>query len=207
MVVSPFGFLEMQVEGVSGQALELCQPDLCQPPEALDAVDVDSSFAELIPGMIDAEVTVAEIDEPVVAAPAIGVDDGTGVHPAADDALQGRPRAVRDNLCVDLALALEDAEDDGLAVGAAPASALDPARPEEALVDLDDTEQGALRFAGKQNAFAQASVEAIDGVAVQTAQRGRLESGQIGSEVPNQLADLALRDPRTPRVLVFHCHA
>jgi|GEM_PF-7015874 len=48
-------------------------------------------------GMIDAEVTIAEIDQPVVAAPAkgrilrIGVADGTGVHSAADDALQGRP--------------------------------------------------------------------------------------------------------------------
>ena len=38
-----------------------------------------------------------------------------------------------------MALPLEDAEDDGLAVGAAPPPALDPARPEEALVDLDDS--------------------------------------------------------------------
>ena len=94
--------------------------------------------------MIDAEVTVAEIDQAVVAAPAIGVDDGTGVHPSADDALQGRPRAVRHDLGVDLALALQDAEDDRLAVGAAPAPARDPARPEDAFIDLDDTEQGAL---------------------------------------------------------------
>ena len=91
MVVSPFGFLEVQVEGVSGQALELCQPDLCQPPEAFDAVDVDSLFGELVVGMINTEVTMAEIDQPVIAAPAIGVDDGIGIHPAADDALQGRP--------------------------------------------------------------------------------------------------------------------
>ena len=30
MVVSPFRFLEMEMEGVSGQALELRQPDLGQ---------------------------------------------------------------------------------------------------------------------------------------------------------------------------------
>ena len=195
------------MEGVPGEALELCQPDLCQAPEALDAVDVDGAVGELVPGVFDAEVTVAEIDQPVVAAPAIGVDDGAGVHPAADDALQGRPRAVRDDLGVDLALALEDAEDDGLAVGAAPAPALDPARPEEALVDLDDPEQRTLGLTGDQDAFAQAAVEPVHGVAVQTAQRRRLEGGQIGGEVTNQLADLAFRDPRTPRVLVFHCHA
>ena len=190
-----------------GTPLNFASRTLASPPEALDAVDVDGAICELVLGMIDAEVAVTEIDQAVVATPAIGVDDGTGVHPAADDALQGRPRAVRHDLGVDLALAFEDAEDDGLAVGAAPAFALDPACPEEAFIDFDDTEQGALRFAVEQNAFAQASVEAVHGVAVQAAQRCRLEGGQIGGEVPNQLADLALRDPRTPRVLVLHCHA
>ena len=130
------------MEGVPGEALELRQADLGQAPEAFDAVDVDGAVGELVFGMIDAEVAVAEIDQAVVATPAIGVDDGPGVRPSADDALQGRPREVRYDLGVDLAPALEDAEDDGLAIGAAPAPALDPARPEEAFIDLDDTEQG-----------------------------------------------------------------
>ena len=56
--------------------------------------------------------------------------------------------------------------DDSLAVGAAPAPALDPTRSEEAFIDLDDTEQRASRFAVKQNAFPQATVESIHGVAV-----------------------------------------
>ena len=90
MVVSPFGLLEMEVEGVSRQALELGQPDLGQAPEAFDAVDMNGAFGELVAGMVDADVAIAEVDQAVVAAPAIGVDD---------------------------ALPLEDAEDDGLAVG------------------------------------------------------------------------------------------
>ena len=73
-----------------------------------------ASFAELIVGMIDAEVAIAEIDQTVVAAPAIGVDDSAEIHPAAVDALEGWPRAVRDDLGVDLALTLEDAEDDAV---------------------------------------------------------------------------------------------
>ena len=75
------------MEGVSGPVLELRQPDLCPAPEALDAVDVNGTLGELAPGMIDAEVAIAEIDQAVVAAPAIAVDGGAGVHPAADDAL------------------------------------------------------------------------------------------------------------------------
>jgi hypothetical protein len=101
VVVAPFGFLEVQVKGVLREALEFRQADLGQPPEALDAACVNGALGELVQGrilrmgMIDAEVAVAEVDQAVVAAPAegrmlrIGVDDGAGVHPAADDALQG----------------------------------------------------------------------------------------------------------------------
>ena len=89
MVVSPFGLLEMEVEGVSRQALELGQPDLGQAPEAFDAVDMDGAFGELVAGMVDADVAIAEVDQAVVAAPAIRVDDGARVDPAADDALEG----------------------------------------------------------------------------------------------------------------------
>ena len=71
---------------MSGQAFELGQADLGQAPEALDAVDVDG--APLIPGMIDPEVAIAEVDQAVVAGPAIGVDDGARVHPAPNDALE-----------------------------------------------------------------------------------------------------------------------
>ena len=63
MVVSPFGLLEMEVEGVFRQALELSQPDFGQAPEAFDAVDMNGSFRKLVAGMIDADVAIAEIDE------------------------------------------------------------------------------------------------------------------------------------------------
>ena len=49
MVVSPLGFLEVQVEGASGQALELRQPDFGESPEA----PVGGSVGELIPGMVE----------------------------------------------------------------------------------------------------------------------------------------------------------
>ena len=74
-----------EVEGVFRQALELGQPDRGQAPEAIDAVDMDGAFGELVAGMVDADVAIAEVDQAVVAAPAIGVDDGARVDPAADD--------------------------------------------------------------------------------------------------------------------------
>ena len=97
-----------------------------------------------------------------------------------------------DDLGVDLALTLEDAEDDRLAVSATPAPALDPARAKEALVHLDDPEQGTLSLTGKQNTFPQAPVEPVHGVAVQAAQRRCLDGRLVvDCEIADNLAHLA----------------
>ena len=40
VIISPFGFLEVEMEGVFWNALKLRQTHLGQPPGALNAVDV-----------------------------------------------------------------------------------------------------------------------------------------------------------------------
>ena len=95
MSMAPFGFHEVQMECVSGQAIELRQPDLGQAPEALEAVEVDGTLGELVPRMINPEVAIAEVDQTVVTGPAIGVDDGARVDPAPDDAELGSPGRSR----------------------------------------------------------------------------------------------------------------
>ena len=66
------------MQGVPRQVHELRQPDLGQ--EAPDPVD--DSLRELVPGGLE----VAEVNQAIAAAPAIGVDDGAGVHPTASNA-------------------------------------------------------------------------------------------------------------------------
>ena len=46
-----------------GRPLELGQPDLGQAPEAFDAVDMDGAFGELVAGMVDADVAIAEVEQ------------------------------------------------------------------------------------------------------------------------------------------------
>ena len=70
-----------------GRPLNLVSRTLARPQKP-DAVDI-GAFGELVAGMVDADVAIAEVDQAVVAAPAIGVDDGARVDPAADDALEG----------------------------------------------------------------------------------------------------------------------
>ena len=73
VIVSPFSFLEMEMKGVSGQALELGEPDLGNTPEALDTVDVDGFADEFVLVVVDTEVAVAEVDEALIAGPAVRV--------------------------------------------------------------------------------------------------------------------------------------
>jgi len=76
IIVSPFGFFEMQMKGVFRQSLELSQSYFCHSPKAFNAVDMNPASCELILGMIYTEMAVAKINQPVIAAPSIGVYNG-----------------------------------------------------------------------------------------------------------------------------------
>src|SRR6516162_2097527 len=197
----------MEMEGVFGHAFELGEADLGEAPEAFDAVDVHRAVGKLVVSMIDAQVAVAEIDQAVVAAPAIGVDDGRDIDAAPDNALQRGSGAVRHDLGVDLSGALEDAEHDGLAVGAPATLAADVAGTEPALIDLDDTEQRTLRFAGRHDALPQATIQPVHGIAVQPTELGGLQGRRISCKAAHKGSDLAFRNVRTPGVAVLHCPA
>src|SRR5262249_7770093 len=161
-----------------------------QAPEAFDAVDVHGAFDELVIAVIDAEVAIAEIDQAVVAAPAIGVDDGRDIDPTPDNALQRGSGAVWHDLGVDLPGALEDAEHDGLAIGSTTALATNIASAEPALIDFDDAEERTLGFTGHLDPLAQSTVDPVHGVAVQAAELGRLQGRQIGRKTPHQSPNL-----------------
>ncbi len=75
---------------------------------------------------------------------------------------------VRDDLGINLAIVFEDAKDAGLAISSTPTLAFDAARAEEAFINLDDTEHRSQFFAGGEDAFAQAAINAVEHVAVHT---------------------------------------
>ncbi len=79
MVESKLSFLEMQIEGSFGQAVELGHTSLCIAPEALDAIDVTFATGELVGTMIDSKMLVkADIDQPIVTRPAIRMNHRAG---------------------------------------------------------------------------------------------------------------------------------
>jgi len=166
---------QVQVEGGFSHPTEPGESGFGETPEALDAVDVGLPLSELVPAVVDSQVlAITDIDQAVVTAPVVGVDHALGFHFASYNRLQRGFGAVRNNLCVDLAVALEDAEDDRLARSATSALPLDVACPEERFIDFDLPCKRGLLLGMLGQSFADRLQETVHCVAIQVGQLGDL---------------------------------
>lgn len=147
MVETELCFLEVQIEGVFGNAFELGESEFGISPEALDAIDVRLFVGKFVSPMLDAQVFgVANIDQAIVAAPAIGMDDALQIDFASNGLLQGLFATIRNDLGVDMGIAFEDSKDNGLAARASATLASNAFGPEVRLVDFDFPPEGVLGF-------------------------------------------------------------
>ena len=137
VVEPPLALFEVQAESRRRHTVELLETTLGIAPEALDAVDVALLIGKLVRAMMDSEVLgVTDINQAIVAAPAVRVDDGVGRDATANNGLQRGFFAVRHDLRVDLAVALQEAEDDSLMACTATALAAHAMRAEVRLVNF-----------------------------------------------------------------------
>ena len=89
MVETEFGLLEMQLELVASHAMKLRQPMFGIAPERLDAVDMPRAFDEFVVAVIDPKVLLqTQINQPIVASPAVGVNDAVRIHFTPNNGLQ-----------------------------------------------------------------------------------------------------------------------
>jgi len=76
VIDAEFCFLQMEGKSISIDAVKFGQPMLGVSSEALDAIDVIGAKSKLVISVIDAMMPrIAEIDQTVMAHPAIGVND------------------------------------------------------------------------------------------------------------------------------------
>src|SRR6202163_696449 len=93
---------------------------------------------ELVLTMINSEMfRVTDIDQAVITAPAVRMNDGVQGHAPANYRLQRAFSAIRYNFRVNTAVALKDTKDDRLARGAASPFASDSPRSEVAFINFD----------------------------------------------------------------------
>ena len=188
----------MQVEGASRDAVELLEPALTVAPEAFDPVDVVRATNKLIFAMMNSEVLrVSDINQAIVTAPAVRVDDGVERDAPANNGLQSRLFAVGHDLRVNAAISLEDAEDDSLAGSAAPAFAANTTRAEVRLIHFDlARNKGRCSLTFFSNPFSDFEKDRSHAAARQLGQLSRMTSGQIKREVAHKLTKFSLTNFR-----------
>ena len=87
---------------------EPVQPGFGKAPEAFNAIDVGSTSDKFILPMINTQVlAIADIDQAVITAPTIRIDDAIQGNTAPDNSLVRGFTAVWDDLGVDTTVTLE----------------------------------------------------------------------------------------------------
>jgi len=195
----------MQVKGPSRNAIELLQPPFSEAPEALNAINMMRSADKLVPSMIDAEMLrVTDINQTVIATPAVRMNDGIQGHTTTNYGLQRAFSAVRHYLGVDTAVALEDAKNDRLAGGTPAALATHSARSEVAFIHFDFATRvgrGALAFGG--HALSDSEKDRGDCLARQPGQLRYIAGGKIHREVAHNLTEFTLGNFRPLVIAVY----
>src|SRR5437764_6636295 len=188
----------MQVESASRDAIELLQAPLGIAPEALNAINMMFATRELVFTMIDSEMLcITDINQTVIAAPAVRVDNRSQRDATANNGLQCGLLAVGHDFGINAAVAFEDAEDDGLARGSAASLATDSTSAEVAFVNLDFASRkgrGALTFLC--DPLSDFEKDRSHAAARQPRQLSRMTSCQIEREMAHELAKFALANFR-----------
>ena len=207
MIEAKLGLLQVQIERLARHAIELRQSPLGEAPEAFDAIDMHRATCELIGPVADPKVLVkAHVHQPVVASPAISVNDAGNVGLAPDDGLQGAFGGIGHDLGVDTVASLEQTKDHRLAARAAAAQAAYAPGTEVGLIGFELSDKGRARFTVLGHASTHAQIDAVDRTQRQPAQLGAVGGRQIHGEVAHELAKLRFTDLGTPEVPVFLNH-
>jgi|SRR5271168_2930592 len=186
----------MKIE-IGFDAIEPGQAALGETPEGLDAVDVSPAFGKSFL-FVDADMPVeADIDQAVIAGPAVRANDAGRIDPAPDNSPQRGLGAVFDDLGVDLAMPFEDPEDwlfEGApATQARQRTASYPARSKVAFIDFHYAlKLPALHRPLHRNQQPEPGVQRIDRLPIEPQQVSRLSGRQIETKALQDFFDPVL---------------
>ena len=138
MIETEFGFFDVEVEEPAGESPVLCQACLGVAPEGLDAVDVVGASGELVLAVVDSEVAfVADVDEPVIALPTVSMNNTLISHSALDNRFQSFSGAIFENIGVNFAAPLKQADNGNFTTRAPTSLPSDAACAKVAFIDFN----------------------------------------------------------------------
>ena len=183
----------MQEKGCLADTSELGKASFRVAPKALYAIDMATLIGKFIVSVVDPEMLlVPDIHEAVIATPSIGMDDAFNADATSDNRLKRGTAAIRHDLGIDLALALEDAKNNGFTACATTSEPFDSTRPEVAFINFDFSENWGLSLAVLSDSLAHSHEIPIHGISVQASHQGDLGGIQIKGKELQELPEFGL---------------
>ena len=159
----------MQEKGCLVDTSELGKASFRVAPKAFYAIDMAALIGKLIVSVVDPEMLlVPDINQAVIATPSIGMDDAFDADSTSDNRLKRGAATIRHDLGINLALALENAKDNGFTARATTSESFGTARSEVAFVNFDFSENWSLSLAKLDDSLTQAHERPVHGISVQT---------------------------------------
>lgn len=207
VVESELRFFEVKVEGVPRHTFELSETVFGEAPEGLDAVDVVFLFGELVVTMSYAEMFgVTDVNESVVADPAVCVDDRVEADLSSYYILESTFTSIRDDLCPYFITSFKDAKDDRLPTSTSASLAFDPMWSEVRFVELDGAADGRLGIADSGQPLPDLDEDVVDRTNAHARHSSRRTRRQVFSETAQDVPEFGFRNFRRSVVLVNPFH-
>ena len=205
MIKSKFCFFQMQIKGMFRNAIEFCQAPFCKTPERFDAVNMPFATGKLVVAKINPEVLIkTDIDQSVIAAPPIRMNDSIWCNMPTDNSLQCGFGAIRKNLCVYFHLALQNTKNNRFAMSASTSFTSDALRTKIRLIDFYSTLKRRFKFATLSYSLPDFEANGIDRSYRNIGQLRSTSSSKIQSKTANKLLEFSFSNSRTKIVSVFN---
>ena len=157
--------------------------------------------------MVDTEMLcIANINKPMVAPPAITMDDAIDTDISTNYLLQRRLTCIGNNLSIDQTITFEDTKYNRLGAGATPSFASNPARTKVRFINFYLTLKGAVKGAFLGESTANLLIDSVDRADADTSYFSGFGSWQIHSKQVQNFTKFALRNLRSFVVPVFSFH-
>jgi len=165
------------------------------------------SSDEFVVAVVDPKMPVkADVHQPIVATPAVGMDDAADVSFAPDNGLQRGFGGIGDDFGVNAIIAFEQAKNDRFAQRAPSAFAANPPCAKVRFIGFECAGQRRAFGTPSADPFADAQVNGIDRAHRYAGQGSAFSRRQIQRKVTNNLAEFRFTDFRTPKVSIFRSH-
>lgn len=207
MIKAIFSFFQVQIERMFGYAIKLGQPTFCIAPERLDTVDMLFTIREFVLAMIHPEVLVkSNINQAVVASPAVGVDHGSWFYMTSDNALQRGLGAIRHDLGINFTLPFQQPKHDRLSISASPTFSPNSTSTKIRLINFNCVFKRCSHLASFGHTLANFKINAIHRSNRNANQCSSTGSRKVEGKAPHKLPKFSLADSRTEIISVFINH-